>query len=449
MTGWSRSWGWNSCLLSLCFAACAPVQAGDWARFRGPNGSGIPADSEPVPTEWSPSRNVQWRTELPGAGVSSPIVVGNRVFVTCYSGYGLNRQEPGNIEDLKRHLICVDRNSGKVLWEKTIAATMPEDPYTGMGVPAHGYASHTPVSDGKAVYVFFGKSGALAFDMDGNQKWQTQLGAESDPKRWGSASSPILTDDLLVVTAGPESRAVYGLDVKTGKELWKAESSGLGDVWGTPILTEGKDGRTDIVIGAPYEVWGINSATGKLSWFCEAIPSDSYSSSVVLAQNTIFGITGREGGSIAIKAGGYGDISESHVLWTGRDRSRYGTPVIQENRLYYVSSGIATCLDATTGEEVYRARLEGGADATPAASGFGFGFGRGRGGDYSSPVLADGKVFYVAESGVTYVLKAGDQFEQLAANRVTEESENFAATPAISNGDLFIRSDKALYCISE
>ena len=431
----------------LLFIAVTACDAGDWPRFRGPNGSGIAADDAKTPVEWSPTKNLKWKTELPGSGVSCPIVVGDRVFVTSYSGYGLNRSEPGDPQNLQRHLLCFDRKNGKQLWEKTVPAVLPEDLYTGMGVPVHGYASHTPVSDGKNVYVFFGKSGALAFDLEGNQLWQTGVGTDTDPKRWGSASSPIVVDETLVVTAGPEGRAVVGLDKKTGKQLWKAESSGLGDVWGTPIVTPGEGDRTDIVIGAPYEIWGINAATGKLCWFCEAIPSDSFSSSVVFSEGSIFGITGRSGGSIAVKAGGSGDVSATNVVWSGRDRNRYCTPVVYEGRLYYMSSGIVTCLNATTGEEIFKSRLGGG--EVEEESSFGFGGGRGRGADYSSPVLADGKIYYVAASGLTYVMKASDTYEPLAVNRVTEDDETFNATPAISNGDIFLRSDKYLYCVGE
>ncbi len=200
----------HSLLLLGVFAGSCVLPLGanaDWPRFRGPNGSGVSADSNATPVRWSPKENVKWKVELPGAGVSSPIVVGDRVYVTCYSGYGLDRQNPGDINDLTRHLVCVDRESGKILWDKSVKAALPEDPFSGIGVPAHGYASHTPVSDGENVYVFFGKSGALAFDKEGNRLWQTNVGSGSDDKRWGSSSSPILHDDLLIVTASAEGRA--------------------------------------------------------------------------------------------------------------------------------------------------------------------------------------------------------------------------------------------------
>lgn len=178
-------------LVSATSAAwmAAPTSA-DWNRFRGPNGSGIAEDSESTPTTWSPTENIKWKIPLPGeVGVSCPIVVGDKVFVTSYSGYGIGRSGGGTPKDVKRHLSCIDRESGKTLWEKVVPSPVAEDEYSGAGVPQHGYASHTPVSDGKNVYVFSSVSGALAFDMAGNQLWQASVGTLSDDRRWGSSSS--------------------------------------------------------------------------------------------------------------------------------------------------------------------------------------------------------------------------------------------------------------------
>ncbi|MCH7871933.1 MAG: PQQ-binding-like beta-propeller repeat protein, partial [Planctomycetes bacterium] len=180
----------------------------DWSRFRGPNGSGISTESAAIPLRWSPTANLKWKIELPGPGVSCPIVAGDRIYVTCYSGYGLDRSNPGDLKDLKRHLLCIDRESGKTLWTKTVDALLPEDPFSGAGVPSHGYASNTPVADDEGVFVFFGKTGAIAFDRDGKQRWQTNLGKESDPSKWGSAASPILYKNLLIVPATAESEAL-------------------------------------------------------------------------------------------------------------------------------------------------------------------------------------------------------------------------------------------------
>ncbi|MEZ6043643.1 MAG: PQQ-binding-like beta-propeller repeat protein [Planctomycetaceae bacterium] len=438
-------------------AVCFSVgQCEDWLRFRGPNGSGVCLDKAPVPAEWGPTKNLKWKVAVPGAGVSCPVVVGSRVFVTCYDGYGLDRREPGEQEDLTRSMVCFDRADGTVLWQKTVKAVLPEDPYSGMGVPEHGYASHTPVSDGKHIYAFFGKSGVFAWDLDGRELWHAPVGLESDPRRWGSSSSPVLSGNILIVPAGPESRAVIGFDAGTGKEIWRAESEGLGNVWGTPIEVT-SDGRTDVVIGAPNEIWGLNPETGKLRWFCEAMETDQFSSSVVEADGMIYAIEGRGGGSIAVKAGGKGDVTKTHVIWSGRDSSRFGTPVVYDGRIYYFSNKVVNCMNAVTGERIFQGRLTN--NIAPAASnqpeesgGPGTGRQRTRGfggaSDYASAIIADGKIFYTARNGDIYVLKATDTLQQLAVNRVTNNDEEFSATPAVSDGQLFIRSSRYLYCIA-
>lgn len=447
------------------------VVAADWLRFRGPNGSGISPDSDPAPVTWNATENLKWKVALPGGGVSCPIVVGNKVFVTCYSGYGLDRREPGEQADLKRHLVCVDRSNGQVLWEKSFQAVLPEDPYSGPGVPEHGYASHTPVSDGQRLFVFFGKSGVHAFDLDGNELWKTTVGQDSDPRQWGSSSSPIVVGEVLVVPAGAETRAIVGLDIATGKEIWRADSDGLGNVWGTPAVAQLEGDRTDVVIGAPYEIWGLNPVTGKLRWFCEAMETDQFNSSVVIQDGVVYAIEGRGGGSIAIRAGGKGDITKTNVVWSGRDSNRFGTPVVHDGRIYFVSNKVMNCIHAATGEKIYQSRLQGGTAAAsgqatrsegdrPAGdrsagappeggrSGGGGGGGRGGGSDYASLVLADGKLYFTARNGDVYVIREGEQFEQLAVNRLTTDSEDFSATPAVSSGELFFRSNKHLYCVS-
>jgi len=246
-----------------CAAFAVPIvtslilHADDWARFRGPDGSGSALQSESLPLRWSPTANLAWKTPLPGPGVSSPIVVDGKVFVTCYSGYGLNQENPGNIENLVRHLVCIDIQTGKQLWQRDVPATLPEDPYSGIGVTAHGYASHTPVSDGNNVYAFFGKSGVHAFDLDGKELWQADVGRESDPNKWGSSSSPVIYDEILIVTASAESQAIIGYDKTTGQERWRQEAAGLDGMWGTPTLVKIDEDRTDLVMCVARELWGL------------------------------------------------------------------------------------------------------------------------------------------------------------------------------------------------
>lgn len=426
-------------LIIVCACSCVGIgNAEDWARFRGPNGSGVSEST--IPVSWTPDSNLAWKVPLAGAGVSCPIVVGDRVFVTSYSGYGLERQNPGDIKKLQRHLACFDAETGKKLWQKDLAAAQPEDPYTGIGVTAHGYASHTPVSDGERVYVFFGKSGAYAFDLDGEQLWHAKIGSESDPWKWGSSASPIVHDDVLIVTASAEGQAIVGLDKKTGKEIWRQEAAGLDGMWGTPALVNIDAHRTDLVMSVPKEMWGMDPETGKLRWFCAATGADQAHSSPAVRGNTIYAFTGRGGGSVAIQAGGDGDVTESNVVWTGRDSTRFSSPVEHNAHLYLVANGVASVIDTQTGKRVKQVRLRGGSSG-----------GRGRfgGSDYASPVVAGNKLYYLNGKGETFVFELGDDLKQLSVNLVTTESETFGGTPAISDNRMFVRSNKHLYCVAD
>jgi hypothetical protein len=348
------------------------------------------------------------------------------------------------MEDLKRHLLCIDAATGEPIWEKRVDAILPEDPFAGPGVPAHGYSSHTPTSDGERVYVFFGKTGALAFDMEGNQLWHERVGSESDPQAWGSSSSPILHKNLLIITASAESQALVALDKETGKEKWRAEAAGLDNVFGTPAIVNLSPDRADLVIGVPNEFWGIDPDSGEFRWFAEAIKSDSFMSSVVIQDEMIYAVEGRNGGSIAVRAGGDGDVSKSHRMWSGQEVGRFGSPIVYGERMYFISNGVVHCVNVKTGEKIFKSRLEGGPpEDQPSGPGGGI-----RGPmDYASPIIADEKLYYVTGTGVTHVVKLGDEFEQLAANRVTDGEESFGATPAASNGRLYLRSDKHLYCV--
>ncbi len=435
----------------------APIANADWPQFRGPDGTGICPDDKPLPVTWSPSENLKWKVALPGPGSSSPIVVGDRVFVTCWSGYGTDRGNPGEQAALRRHLVCLDAATGETIWSKAVEPYLPEDEYSGM-FTQHGYASHTPVSDGEHVFAFFGKTGAVAFDMDGNQLWQTSVGTESGPRGWGSASSPILYKNLLIVAATAESDALVALDKATGKEVWRQEAAGFDSVWGTPVLVPVDDQRTDLVIAVPEEIWGLDPVTGKLLWYCEAVPASSFCSSAVVCDGIVYAIESGPGGGggIAVRAGGEGDVTDTHVVWSGNQSNRIGTPIVHNGRVYVFANKIATCFDAVTGDEVYKSRLtssSAGSPQTPPQS-FGRGGRGGRGGgmggsDYSSAVLADGRLYYTSRSGEVFVVKPGDEFEQLAVNRVTSDSEDFSATPAVSDGRIFIRSSKHLYCVAK
>ena len=420
-------------VLSFCFfVGCAALllTGADWPRFRGPNGAAT-SEEQGLPVEWGPDRGLVWKTELPGAGASSPITVGDRILLTCYTGYGLSRESIGKPENLQRVLVCLDRTSGKIIWQQALKARLPEDPAEGFLID-HGYASSTPVCDGERVYVFYGKTGALAYDLEGNQLWQADLGNGSAPMGWGSAASPLVYDGLVIFNAGAESQALVALDGKTGKEVWKAAADGINGSWGTPVLVNDGRGKQELAIAVPEEIWGLDPATGKLLWFAESLSTPAQCSSLVAHDDVVYEVSGRSNNAMAIRAGGKGDVSKTHELWRASAGSYVTSPVYHAGYLYCVSDrGVAACIKADNGEVVFKERLPG-----PAAQ------------FYASPIIADGRIYAVSRFSGAYVLAAEPKFKELAHNDLGDES-GFNASPIVSGKHLLLRSNRYLYCVGE
>jgi outer membrane protein assembly factor BamB len=412
--------------------------AADWPRLRGADGSGIAADAHP-PVTWSDAQGVKWKAPLPGPGSSSPIVRGDRVFVTCYSGYGDSAGGSSSPENLKRHLVCLARQSGKILWSQAVPATLPEDSYSGF-IAEHGYASNTPAVDDERVYAFFGKTGVVAFDFAGKQLWLVNVGKESSNRRWGSGSSLILYKDFVIVTASEESRSIRALDKRTGKEIWKAAADTLELTYGTPTLVTPADGPAELVIAVPSEVWSLNPDTGKLRWYAQTSLTGNVGPSVVAADGIIYAMGGFPGtGSVAVRAGGKGDVTQSHLVWSSQNGSYIPSPVVYQGRLHFVNDqGFAVCLDAKTGKLIYKERLPGA-----ASSGGGFGakpF-------YASAVLANGNLYAMSRRNGLFVIAATPEFKLVGQNKLAADGSDFNATPALSGNQIFLRSNRFLYCI--
>lgn len=402
---------------------------GDWTRFRGPNGSAV-SDVRNVPTEWSDSKNLAWKVALPGPGSSSPIVVGDRVFVTCYSGYGTSRNESADVSKLQRHLVCVSLKDGKIQWDKTIESKEREDSYSGF-IRDHGYATSTPTSDGERVYVFFGKTGVLAFDLDGKELWRTSVGTGSGQNGWGSGSSPILYRDSVIVSAAAESKSLVALDKKTGKQLWTSPADSLHGSWTTPVLVEVAGGKTEMVLSAPFEMWGFDPDNGDFLWFAEGVQDGTICGSLVARDGIVYAIGGRSGSAIAVKAGGRDDVTKSHIVWKKSLSSYVPSPVLAGDRILSVNErGIVGCLNATTGEQLFQQRLSNA------------------GGVYASPVVIDGKAYLVTRQNGTFVMDLA-KGEVLVQNTLDDKTD-FNASPAVAdNGVLLLRSNQALYAITK
>jgi outer membrane protein assembly factor BamB len=414
-------------------ALCTVLFAGaDWTRFRGPEGSGVAVDTG-LPTTWSAGENVVWKTALPGFGSSSPITLGDKIFLTCYTGYGLDQEQPGQQQQLMLHVLCLDRGTGKIVWQKSHEPKLPETEYAGTRTSLHGYASATAVTDGEAVYFFFGKTGVFKYSLDGELVWKASVGTELDSHRWGSGASLMLHGDLVIVNASCESKSIRALKKEDGSEQWCVD--GIVDSWSTPLVVQTPEGGEELVVVERFKVLGLNPTTGEQLWLCNK-DSDYVCPSVIAHKGIVYIINSRfKAALLAIRTGGRGDVTDSHVLWTKkRWTTRVCTPVYHEGHLYAIDqAGYASCVNTNSGEEVYRERLDISGDGDKI---------------YASIVAADGKFYGVTRLDGTVVLALKPEFKLLAQNRLGDETV-FNATPAISNGQLLLRSDKALYCIGK
>jgi outer membrane protein assembly factor BamB len=408
---------------SILLVGLPDVCAETWSQFRGPGGLGI-SKAKSLPSKWSDEQNIVWKTTIPGAGASSPAIHGNRMFMTFYTGYAEDGRDSGNINDLKRHLICLDSVSGKILWEKSVKTVLPE-----LKTPRFlGYASSTPAVDRDRVYCFFGKSGVVAFDHSGNQLWQQSVG--DNTHGWGSASSPVLYKNLVIINAFVECGQLVALDKATGREVWRAGD--LKESWNTPLLVDLPDGKTELVVAIARKILGFEPETGEELWECEGhrwyiVPS------LIADNGVVYCLSGKGVEAIkAVRAGGRGDVSNTHVLWTVKKGTNVPSAVCYKGHIYFAheTKGIAYCLNAETGDVVYEENV-------PRI-----------GGVYASAIVGAGKIYYVSRRGGTFVLAAKPKYELLAHNRL-EGDRNAHASPAVDGQRLILRLDNFLYCIGQ
>ncbi len=385
--------------------AVGPLAAGDWPQFRGPGSRAV--TDEAVPVKWSATENVRWKADLPGRGLSSPVIAGGRVYVTASSAY----------RERRLHLLCFDEATGKKLWERQLAATG-----STMCHPKTCMAAPTPVTDGKAVYCLFATGDLAAFDAEGNLLWYRSLVGDYPDvtNQVGMAASPILHGDTLLVpleNAGDSFAA--GIDRRTGKNRWRVERAR--DVnWVTPVVAE-LNGQPCALFQTEHEVTAYDPDTGKERWTFTAertasIPSPVVGGGLVYVAGPQF---------LALRPGPAGATPE--VVWKSKKLNlSYATPIYFKDRLYGLVAVGVNCLDAATGEQVWQQRIAGPFSA--------------------SPIIAGGKLYAVNEEGKTAVVQLGDKPKVLAVNDL---KDTFLATPAVAGGTLFLRSDRHLYCIAE
>jgi outer membrane protein assembly factor BamB len=399
--------------LILTFATTS-IHAEDWPRFRGPRGDGTSGESV-VPIKWGPSDNIAWKVELPGPGSSSPIVSGRRVIVTCFTGKVA--------DDLVRHVICFDRTTGQELWKNSYKAPQPENDYT-KHLLQHGFTTSTPITDGVRLYVHFGRDGIRAFDLDGKRLWHEYAG--KIVSSFGSGASPFLYGDKLFINATVELGALVALDKHTGKRLWKASING--DCWSTPAIVELPGGKKELILNGNGAVYGFDPEDGTELWQVESVTG--HISSSPLVRDGIIHVTNASMGgrsAMAVRPGGRGDVTKTHVIWKQEKvGASHCSPVLLDQRLCWFS-GTAAAVSAQDGSILGQKRLEGANNL------------------YSSPIVVGDKIILFVRDGHGYVLAAKD-LEVLAENDLGDRS-GINASPALSQGQLFIRSNQALYCI--
>jgi len=355
--------------------------------------------------------------------------VGNRVFVTCYSGYGADPDSPGDQSDLRLHLVCADRGTGKISWDRGLEAKLPEQ-RLGKYMKLHGYASGTPASDGQVVVAFFGRTGVFAFDLDGQELWHTDVGGKTHG--FGTGASPILYKNLVIVNASVESGSLVGLDKQNGREVWRAGE--IMAAWNTPVLVQAGGGKQELVIDTKDRLRGFDPGTGRMLWHCLGPDRPRYiCPSPVAGDGIVYALHGYFGPMVAVEAGGRGDVGSTRELWRSEARmgSNVPSPVLYDGHLYWTSEkGRTFCVNAKTGQRMYTGQLQPRPDLV-----------------YASPVAADGKLYYVSRTTGTYVLAATPDLELLAHNTIATDSSVFNASPAVCGNRLLLRSDRFLYCI--
>lgn len=414
----------------LLSASCVTfsLAAENWPEWRGPGGVGITAETN-LPLHWSATQNVKWKVSLPEAGNSTPVVWGGKVFVT---------QNQGTM----RALMCFDRSLGALGWKNGPVHSAREKSHY-----SNPCCSSSPVTDGERVIAWFGSAGVFCYDFQGKQLWHRDLGKQEHT--WGYGASPVIHRDLCILNFGPGKRSfLVALNKKTGQTVWQVNipeaqpatridgfaNSRNGEIgsWATPIIVRASD-RDELILGLPEWLKGFDPNTGQELWRCGGLnpliyPSPMYGDGVTVMMG------GFHGATLACKPGGKGDVTTSHCLWnTPRRPNRLSTGVVHQGHVFLANTpGTAECIDLQTGKTIWEERLPSKGPRTEV---------------WSSMVLSGDRIFVLNQSGDCVILRAAPRFEVLAVNSIGNELTN--GSLAVSEGELFIRTHKHLWCIAQ
>jgi len=408
------------CPLFAAIALTAVARADNWPAWRGPTGQGRSAEKN-LPLKWSAKENVKWKIELPDAGNSTPVVWGDKIFLT-------QATEKGK----RRSLWCLSRKDGSKLWEKTVEYDEAEPKHE-----TNTYCAASPVTDGERVVVSHGSAGLYCYDFSGKELWRRDFGPCHHI--WGNAASPVIYKNLVILNFGPNEKTfLVAVNKADGKDVWKNDEVGKkpGDYfgsWSTPVVAEVK-GRTELVMSWPSVVKSYEPADGKLLWECRGLEKEggadrlTYASPLV-SDDGIVAMAGYGGAAIGVKPGGSGDVTDTHRLWrvAKGNPQRIGSGVIVGEYAYVVNEPSVACIELKTGKEVWTQSVAGNS--------------------WSSIVHADGKLYLVSQRGETYVLAAKPELDLIARNSL--DGATTRASLVASDGELFIRTYKHLWCIAE
>jgi outer membrane protein assembly factor BamB len=436
----------TACLLSAVSYTNLPAASAaeaNWPQWRGPGGAGV-SEERDLPLEWGATQNITWKTPLPGKGHSSPIVWGRRVFVTTaiegpvVAGAKAMRHviggkdwlHPDSVGADRRHtfkVVSLDRETGKILWERTAWEGTPYDDRHRKS----SYAASTPATDGRLVYAFFGAEGLYAYDYAGRLAWKADLGRLGSVGL-GTGTSPIIYKDLVIVQCDMEDGAesfIVAINKRTGRQVWKTPRR-VQVSWSTPVIVQTAK-RAELITSGNEAVISYDPATGRELWRSRGVESNAIPSPVATSEMVIISAGFPAKIAYAIRLGGSGDLSApSNLVWSYTKGTAYVTsPILYGGHLYLTTDkGILTCLDALTGE----VRYEGGRVPVPATF-------------TASPVAFDGKILLTSEDGDTFIVRAGPKHEIIRTNSL---GEPVYASPAIAGGSIFVRGERHLYRIS-